>query len=586
MMNADTTAMAARNRMAWLVFAGLPLAGCRLLDQGADHPLAAASDEIRIEATRANDDPAGRPLPLLCSWQCGHYRPDIVAGWRPEHQMQMIAEGHHLLPWFSHPGGEVSSAPDDFNLRYFKAAIARARELRLPLTFVASQWESGLSGKPYIELPAEQNPNVVTVEGKIEGRVSPFGPVGPWRQIGRTFTDNPWMKQIQEWYPHPPLVIFLSNNEHAKLHWTEVEKEQRYLAKYGAGRDGNFKRKVVGDGWIERYRALQDGLRQGLANDTWEKNSICVGYDAFGPPHFGRWGGTDPADGKTGGGWLHYSDYTPGRITAAPLMWDGGSPSYYTDDWNGRRDFTVWSPQAEFMNLVFMQREALKLNPKFWFEFSIWDGYHNDAERSKTYPSTRARLRHAGQTCNPERYAGMAQFGLWLMRPRAVRDFRGWTEPWADTLDRDGNVTWEGGGPYFLALAAAVDRVYTNTALRKWWRKGELVPNRARKHPYQAAIPTEYQGLDRWFALSTTLDPAEPWSLTTEIPVWALALVQGEAPERQWLIYAHSPLADRKDVGVTVPGHKEIRVDVPVAGAFYSVAETPAAVARLRTSGN
>lgn len=529
----------------------------------------AVAREIREEAARPSDDPAGRPLPLLGSWTCGHYPAPASAEWRPEHQMQMIAEGHHLLPWFNHPTGEVPTDPNDFHMRYFKAAIERARELQLPLTFVASQWESGLSGKPYVDLPPEQNPCLVTVDGKIQPPVSPFGPVGPWRQIGRTFTDNPWMKQIQEWYPNPPLVIFLSNNEHSKLHWTQVETEKRYMDKYGPGRDDNFKRKVVADGWIERYRALQEGLRQGLASETWKKHSIYVGYDAFGPPHFGRWGG-----------WLEHSQYTPGRLDPSPLMWDGGSPSYYTDDWNGRRDFRVWSPQVEFMNLVFMQEEARKVNPKFWFEFSIWDGYHNDPERSKTYPAVRATLRKAGQTYNPERYAGFAQYGLWLMRPRALRDFRGWTEPWADTVDQEGKVTWEGGGPYFLALAEVVDRVYTNAVLREWWRKGELVPNRARKHPYQAAIPAEYQDRDRWFALSTSLDPPEPWSLTTEIPVFALALGQGKAPERQWLVYAHAPAGERKDVGVTIPDYEQVTIDVPVGGAFYLVTEKTKVVAR------
>ena len=183
------------------------------------------------------------------------------------------------------------------------------------------------------------------------------------------------MKQLQQWYPNPPLVIFLSNNEHSKLRWTEVEKSKRYLDKYGPGRDADFKRKVVADGWIERYRALQDGLRDGLENAAWKKNSIYIGYDAFGPPHLGRWGG-----------WIEHSLYSQGRIDPGALMWDGGSPSYYTDDWNPKTDYIVWSPQVEFMNLVFMQREALQLNPRFWFEFSVWDGYHADPHGRRPIP--------------------------------------------------------------------------------------------------------------------------------------------------------------------------------------------------------
>jgi len=544
------------------ILAGAVLALLLFPAQAFAADLQTTAREIREESLRSTSDDEGRPLPLACSWTCGHFQSDRSAGWRPENQMRLIAEGRHLLPWFSHPQGAVPTDPEAFMIKYYKGPMERARELKLPLTFVASQWESGLSAKPYLDLPAGKNPNVVTAEGKILVKVSPFGPVAPWREIGGKHTDNAWMKQLQQWYPDPPLVIFLSNNEHSKLNWTDVETDRRYVEKYGKDHDGDFKRKVVGDGWIERYRALQAGMREGLQSAAWRQNSIYVGYDAFGPCHFGRWGG-----------WPAYSEHTGGRIDPSPLMWDGGSPSYYTDDWQPRRDFTVWSPQVEFMNLVFIQREALRLNPRFWFEFSVWDGYHNDPQRQKRYPSTRSVYRKAGQTYDPQRYAGYVQFGMWLARPRAVRDFRGWIEPWDDVVASDGKVTQEGGGPYFLAIAGAVDRVYANPVLRQWWRKGELVPNHAHPHPYQAAIPAEYQQVDRWFLLDTTLDPARPWSLSTALPVFSLALIQGKAPNRQWLVYAHAPLGDRKAVGVTIPEYKQVAIDVPVAGVFYQVDE-------------
>ena len=580
-MNSETGGMTVWPLIALSILAGLAGAGCRAIEwKGADAP-PPVPDEIRMEATRANDDPGGRPLPLACSWTCGHYAAESSAGWRPEHQMQLIEEGHYLLPWFAHMGGAVPADTNSFLFKYYKGAIEKAREMNLPIVFVGSQWESGLSGKPYIDLPPDENPNVVTTNGAVIGKVCPFSPIAPWREIGQKQTDNPWMKQLQQWYPNPPRVIFLSNNEHGKLRWREVETSKRYVEKYGLGRDDDFKRNVVADGWIKRYRALQDGVRQGLVNDNWKKNSIYVGYDAFGLPHLGRWGGIDPADGKTSGGWSVYSLYSQGRIDPAPLMWDGGSPSYYTDDWNGRTDHTMWSPQVEFMNLVFMQKEAFTLNPRFWLEFSVWDGYHTDPERQKRYPSKRSVYRQAGQTYNPDRYGGYVQFGMWLLRPRAVRDFRGWTEPWDDQTDKDGHLTHEGGGPYFMAIVKSVDRVHTNPVLRQWWRKGELVPNRSHPHPYQAGIPVEYQQADRWFLLDTTLDPARPWTLATDLPVFSLALVQGKAPARQWLVYAHSPLADRKAVGVTIPDYKQITIDVPVAGAFYRVTEETGTVEAL-----
>lgn len=471
--------------------------------------------------------------------------------------MRLIEQGHFLLPWFNHPGfGEVPTDPNDFFFQYYEEAIKKARALRLPLTFIASQWESGLSSPPYLDLPPEENPNVVTPEGKILPQVSPFGPIKPWKEIGRQHTDNPQMKQLQEWYPDPPLVIFLSNNEHAKLTWTAVEKESRYLDRYGPGRDDDFKRRVVGDGWIERYRALQEGMRAGLVNPQWQKAALFVGYDAFGPPHLGRWGG-----------WPSYSLHCRGRIDPNPLMWDGGSPSYYTPNWNPSADYTTWSPQVEFQNLVFMQQEAYRLNPKFWLELSVWDGYApGEANDKRTFYAQQ------GQTFTPARYARFVQFGMWLMRPRAVREFRGWTQPWEENKD------------YFLTLVDAVDRVHRNETLREWWCRGKLVPNRAHQHPYEVGIPDEDQGLDRWFLLDASVNmPDYPWETFWPVNVFALALVQGQQlGRREWLVYAHAPLGERKDVEITIPDYGKIQVDVAVGGAFYHVIEAEERIEPVR----
>ena len=137
------------------------------------------ADAIRREAVRRNGDPEGLPLPLMGSWTMGDFPKESSAGWGPDNQMRLIAEGHHLLPWFAHPRGAVPTNDQDFQYRYYKSSIERARELNLPVTFVTTQWESGLSRKPYIELPPAENPNVVTADGKVQGRVSPFGPVAP-----------------------------------------------------------------------------------------------------------------------------------------------------------------------------------------------------------------------------------------------------------------------------------------------------------------------------------------------------------------------------------------------------------------------
>jgi hypothetical protein len=58
-----------------------------------------------------------------------------------------------------------------------------------------------------------------------------------------------------------------------------------------------------------------------------------------------------------------------------------------------------------------------------------------------------------------------------------------------------------------------------------------------------------------------------------EVRVFALALVRDETPKRQWLVYAHSPLADRRDVELTIPEYGKITVDVSIGGSFYEVHE-------------
>ena len=163
------------------------------------------------------------------------------------------------------------------------------------------------------------------------------------------------------------------------------------------------------------------------------------------------------------------------------------------------------------------------------------------------------------------------QFGLWLTQARSVREFRGWLE------------TVEYAGPYFQAIVRAVDRVYENQVLQKFWRKGTLVANHGRRHPYQSNIPPEYKDVDRWFLLDTSLTPQElrseefdnarPPASQTEIPVFALALVLGSAPNREWLVLANAPRQARVGVRITVPEYGNITVDVPQAGSFYHVSE-------------
>ncbi|MCI0660981.1 MAG: hypothetical protein L0220_07905 [Acidobacteria bacterium] len=498
---------------------------------------AEVADLIRAAALSTSE----HPLPLAAHWNLGQ----SSDGFSPAYQMKMIEQGHFLLPSFLMP--EINADPNDPHwLKYYEDPIKRAAQLKLPISLVGTQWERLLSeDNDFLKLPANQNPNVVTADGQIKPEVSPFGPAATWREVGVRWGSSRIIRKLQEWYPNPPLVIFLSNNEHTKLPWTRAEEDSRFKKLFGSGRDDDFKRKVVGDGWIERYRSLQRGIRESLTSNAWKENAIFIAYDAFGPSHFARWPG-----------WMEHSLYSSGRIDPWPLAWDGGSPSFYTFNWSTITDYTVYSPQIEAMNWVFMQAEAKKLNPKFWFEVSTWDGHEPTLENDK-----RKTYEKSGQQFTPERYGGMVQFGMWLLRPRVVREFRGYL----DTLAQSES--------YFLPIVNAVDRVHKKPILRDFWLTADLVPNRAQQHPYRTMVPQEFQTRNRWFLLDTSLDPKRPWQAGTPLPVYALALIKGNAPQRKWLLYAHSPLGPRQNVQISIPGYRAVTVNVSVGGSFYSVDE-------------
>ncbi|MFN7945920.1 MAG: hypothetical protein U0Z53_11250 [Blastocatellia bacterium] len=497
--------------------------------------------EIRQEALRPNQSIQGHPLPLMGHWNSGIF----PNGYDPEYQLKLIAQGHHLLPWFYLPTPDLR-ADDPRWVAYYEKPLKQAAALGLPISFVGTQWERLLTDDPaYFKLPPDRNPNVVEKNGAIRPVLSPFGPVALWREVGVRWTSAALMKKLQQWYPNPPLVLFVSNNEHPKLPWPQVETDRRYLAQNGPGKSSAEKRELVFQAWIDRYRSLLQGLRVGLSNPNWNTHSLFIGFNAFGPTAFGR-----SLD------WMQFA--LPGQVAIdpAPLMWDGGSPQYYVYGGTDYTDYTVLGPQVEAMNQVFMQQEAWRLNPAFWFELSLWDGRDpgRPYDRQKYY-------QQKGQVYTTERYAGMTRFGLWLFRPRVLREFR---------REKD---TLTDSEKYFLAALAAVDEIYTQPLLRAFWQHSKLVPNRTRKHHYRYNIPEQYQQEDRWFLLDTSLDPPQPWEPKTELPVFSLAFVKGKASQRQWLVFACSPLADRDQVTISVPQYGPIRVDVKVEGSFYVVDE-------------
>ncbi len=517
-------------------------------------------ESIRQAAAQKTIEPEGFPLPLASTWGTGIYHyggPGRARGVDPAWQLEQIEEGRRYLPVFAMP---EMGFDDEQYADYLYPPFERVADLELPFCLLGSQWERHLtSAEEYFSLPPGENPNVVTPEGVILKKLDPFGPTEPWFELGKRLTDHPVMDRLQEIYPDPPRIIFVSNNEHTKLRWTEVAKSKRYLEKYGEDQPNDFKRKVVGDAWIKKYRALQKGMREGLKSKAWQEKSVFIGYGGdVGMEAMGRWAG-----------WTKYSLHSQGRASIAPYQWDGVSPSYYMHNWSAVSDYQVMGNQIEAMNAIPALKEAYKINPEFWFEISVWDG---DEPNKTTGSKPKLTVyREARQTYDMDRYQGWLQYGIWLLRPRVVRLYRGgWTAPIeyiAKTLPH---------------VEQAVSRVHEHASLKHYWRKGELVPNPHGQHPYQQNLPNEIAIQERWFLLDTDVNPERPWKLETNISVFALALKLGEAPNRSWLVYAHAPLRDYRDVEITIPGWAPIQVDVPREGAFYEIKEVDGSVIGIK----
>jgi hypothetical protein len=492
-------------------------------------------EEIRAAALARDGGADDHPLPLAASWSMGN----VATGFSPSYQIAQIAQGQYLLPWFGlsvpqPPPAEWFNYPQTPDTpHYYEAAIRYLAAHHLPLSFVSTQWEVLL-------------PQVAAVYARdgASAKPAPLSPsdaLSPWTGVGRKWAQQPTLKIFEQLYPDPPLVIFISNNEQPKQTAAELQ------AAWRADADARLiaRRRAIGDAWIERYRALQNGFREGLDAPQWRAHALFVGYDAFVTPAMGRWGG-----------WPEYSLYVPGRTEPWPYAWDGASVSYYLHDWAPDSDYTVWSPQIEAMNYLPALAEVRRIQAQFWFEISVWDGAlpGQPTDKRRFYAERK-------QQFTPLRYGGLVQFGMWLLRPRVVREFR------------DSNDDRIRFGSYFDVILAAVARVHEDATLRQFWRTGRLLENPRGGHPYQEALPRELAARARWFLLDSSANPPRPWSLTTPLPVYALALERGVRPHREWLLYGFAPLDVEREAEVTIPGGPDVRMAASAAGNFSLVRE-------------
>jgi hypothetical protein len=508
-------------------------------------------DEIRTTALAPNNGTNGRALPLAGAWDTGWgkyqwgdnrygtvFQPSYIVWLVTNQNRHLMAHINHLAPDYTNP------YYDDYLSN--ANAVDYLKQKNQPITVGGIDnkcgglvmWEHPLYVYSiYKNLPPSTSPLLYNTDHLLIEKLTPFPPeVSKWYDVGVSWTNNNFgMDMLQSLYPNPPKVIFLNNNECDKVLWFEAETDQRYIDLYGAGHDDNFKRKKFTEGWINCYSELFNGMCSGL-NSGWVDKSIFIGYQAGGFwTYFGRQSN-----------WQNWALFDGDKISWEQNVWDGDTMSYYGND------FQVKGIQVAAQNRVFMLEDQLAANPDFWFEMSVWNG-------GSDYSNTLAGL---GQTMSGERFKGSTQFGMWLLTPRLVRHF---------TLSVDRETE---GFEYFDAIMDAVDNVHNDPVLKRFWQYGTLVENTSHTHPFQIEIPTEFASRSRWFQLNTNLDPARPWLLTTEIPVFAIARLIGTSPNREWLLYAHSPVQNRTNVVITLPGYGTVTTNVPQEGKFIHIEET------------
>lgn len=540
---------------------------------GAAEAAVGAAPDLAAWAVQPTTGPEGRPLPLTGSWMA-----EGIFG--PERFVQLIRQGHHVLPTFvgvsmrpvrAYVGGdERQQARIEQEIEtYYRPTLEFAREHRLPIAFREWNWSSmppqfqRLSAQFRQEDVSLEDDVRVVIDGKPTDAADPFGPVELWRQWGEFWFGNPLMRRIQQIYPNPPLVIFLDNNEGPAVRSAGAIPDDypRLVAFLGGKRpeDRRAKEHAIGEGYRQRYAAMFEAARGAMIEPAWRRNVKFVAYNnLWDTGYIGQGGRPRPGIGfEPDEGWTQW------RIN------DGGMPEIYDNDWQpGKTDHTPWSPQTEAMNYYAAQGRLYEQEPDYYWAAITWDGGRvANAWRGRRSASKTFTYATRGQRWDFARYEGWVQFALWTTRARSYREFR---------APAHAEHAYDEGA--FMAMVRSVDRPWKNETLREFWRFGKLVPNRDEK-PWFNELDNDHpqwvRDLERWYLLTCDANPPrDEWTGDTKLRVFAQALVLGEKPGRRWLIYAHAPLGAVAGPAVRLPGFGEVQLEsVPKSGSFFLVCE-------------
>jgi len=476
------------------------------------------ASEVTSTMLTAFSNSSERTLPLVANWNVGI--PKYSDGLDPLYLINRFTYGEHLVPTWKLD----SYYNDNIGLSYYETSIKKAAALGLPLIFILPSPESALTKDDvYFSMGKTQNPNVITVKGTVLPELSPFGPDSLWKEVGGQWSTTTLMTQLQEWYPNPPLVIFIDEDTSKKLSWSKLATSSRYIEQYPTNTSNEFKRTLINAKWLEKYRQLHEGFKQGFTKKAWKQNVKFVTRNQLAV----NMGATSD--------WINNATTTNQYANIWPLTVDGLTINFNLD---GDKTDTTDTPYRLLNNLPFMLEEAKELNPNFTYQLSI------DANQ---------------KIDNPQRYRGFTQFALWFLRPSIIRQ-------------APNKTTKNEINPLFQQVVDSVELIHNSDVLADFWKNGKLVSTGTSQ--YKQNIPINYQSVPREFLLKTDASSL----------VWAFALEKGKTPNREWLIYTQSPKKNLTDTTATIPNFKNIKLKTMQEGNFYLLHELHSDINELHSN--
>ncbi len=81
-------------------------------------------------------------------------------GWTPQHQLELLAASHHILPWLGWPRGNPDASDKNAErfADHYNVLRSYCRQHKLPICFRGTQWEAMLIRRQYRALPPEKCP--------------------------------------------------------------------------------------------------------------------------------------------------------------------------------------------------------------------------------------------------------------------------------------------------------------------------------------------------------------------------------------------------------------------------------------------